>query len=54
MSVRIYIAPIRLYSGTRTAKNYTDVKGIPENGTVPFQMMRQMRAVLFIFLNQLA
>ena len=30
-----YIAPIRLYSGTKDGKNkYTDVKDIPENGTI--------------------
>lgn len=30
-----YIAPIRLYSGTKDGKNkYTDVKDIPENGSI--------------------
>ena len=30
-----YIAPIRLYSGTKDGKNkYTDVKDIPEKGTI--------------------
>ncbi|KXT74025.1 Methionine ABC transporter substrate-binding protein [Streptococcus sp. DD10] len=43
-----YIAPIRLYSGTQDGKNkYTDVKDIPENGTiaVPSDATNESRAL---------
>ena len=43
-----YIAPIRLYSGTKDGKNkYTDVKDIPENGSiaVPNDATNESRAL---------
>lgn len=43
-----YIAPIRLYSGTKDGKNkYTDLKEIPENGTiaVPNDATNESRAL---------
>lgn len=43
-----YIAPIRLYSGTQDGKNkYTDLKDIPENGTiaVPSDATNESRAL---------
>ena len=46
-----YIAPIRLYSGTKDGKNkYTDVKDIPENGTiaVPNDATNESRALYLL------
>ena len=46
-----YIAPIRLYSGTKDGKNkYTDVKDIPENGTiaVPNDATNESRALYLV------
>ena len=46
-----YIAPIRLYSGTKDGKNkYTDVKDIPENGTiaVPHDATNESRALYLL------
>ena len=46
-----YIAPIRLYSGTKDGKNkYTDVKDIPENGTiaVPNDAKNESRALYLL------
>ena len=46
-----YIAPIRLYSGTKDGKNkYTDVKYIPENGTiaVPNDATNESRALYLL------
>ena len=46
-----YIAPIRLYSGTKDGKNkYTDVKNIPENGTiaVPNDATNESRALYLL------
>ncbi len=46
-----YIAPIRLYSGTKDGKNkYTNVKDIPENGTiaVPNDATNESRALYLL------
>ena len=46
-----YIAPIRLYSGTKDGKNkYTDVKDIPENGTIaiPNDATNESRALYLL------
>lgn len=46
-----YIAPIRLYSGTKDGKNkYTDVKDIPEKGTiaVPNDATNESRALYLL------
>ena len=46
-----YIAPIRLYSGTKDGKNkYTDVKDNPENGTiaVPNDATNESRALYLL------
>ncbi len=46
-----YIAPIRLYSGTKNGKNkYTNVKDIPENGTiaVPNDATNESRALYLL------
>ena len=46
-----YIAPIRLYSGTKDGKNkYTDVKDIPESGTiaVPNDATNESRALYLL------
>ena len=51
-----YIAPIRLYSGTKDGKNkYTDVKDIPEKGTiaVPNDGSNESRAIKLLADNGL-